>query len=38
MLELVTGAETLSAISVSQRVKGQSNVSAVLDIKKMAMW
>lgn len=38
MLELVTGAETLSAISVSQRVKGQSNVAAVLDIKKMALW
>ena len=38
MLELVTGAETLSAISVSQRQAGQSNVAAVLDNKKMARW
>merc|ERR1711939_1156901 len=37
MLEMVA-AETLSAISVSRADVGQSNVSAVFDIKKMAEW
>ena len=37
MLEMVA-AETLSAISVSRADAGQSNVSAVFDIKKMAEW
>ena len=38
MLELVDNAETLSAISVSQRLAGESNVAAVLNVKKMAQW